>query len=209
MEEAAVVEVDVDKVTDQDSETINQLGKYLNGVRDNLLSAAPLFAKLSRPGLREAKRKFKSYIGAEHINRLVEFARGNFPEYLALRCKSMRFGYYLRLKKKSREILWNPNSQISLATVNGEVSKLASECNIFELHQAFDPRFDGIVPLSEQRKNFKIEPLKQEKDDPTIQPVEEFRIAVVPGTEWLIMTVDGKRFKIRGRQFRREARFFR
>jgi|APFre7841882654_1041346.scaffolds.fasta_scaffold09136_5 hypothetical protein len=196
-------------ITDQDRQILVQVEQILIGLRNKLIEAAPLLAQLSKPGLREAKKRFKGFIGAEHIDRLVAFSRGDFPEYLAIRCKSMRLGYFLKLKKKSKEMLRNPNSEVILATPNGPITKLASTCNAVELLQAFDPRFDGIVPEPEQRKLFKTEKLSQEKDDPTVRPVEEFRISVIPGTEWLIITIDGQRFKISGRQFRRESRFFR
>jgi len=199
---------------DQDREILVELERIFQSVRAKIIKAAPLLAKLSRPGLKEAKLRLKKFVGAEHIDRLVAFHRGDIPEHLALRdgSKSLRFSYYLQLKPKAKEILNNANNQVMLATPKGSIVKTIAELNILEMHQVFSRGYDGQVPLEKQKeillKRNRIVQVETTKDDKSLPTIEEFRIAGIPGAKWLILTIDGVRSRISGEKFKHSAKYF-
>lgn len=200
------------KLSDDEKATISQIEVIILDLKDRFVQLAELLGKLSRPGLREAKRRFGFLLGPGHIERLYRAAHGEYPMHLAIKCKSISASDYQHLQASSKTILNDPDALVPIAVNSAEVeiSKKVSELTLVELKQCFDQKYPKWVPLDVQRKAlFSGDGISIEKHIQELPEIQEFRIGVGPGTPYLVFTINGQQQKIKYDLFWNQAKHFR
>jgi hypothetical protein len=199
------------EISEKDEIILNQITQICDMFFNNrLIEVAHLLGKLSNPGVKLAKEKFKVSLGAERIDRLRAFHFGEYPEFLATRPRAFPLRKFLALKKSTKALIFNPENQVIVWSKAGEKTLRVKELSEDEMNTIFDPKYENFVPPDIQCKRIlsKLTPVPVEKFDPSIPVIDEFRVMLIPGTEWLNITIDGKQFRIENGKFKRAARHF-
>lgn len=203
-------------ILEADEVILNKIERIICNLQTEMIKVGELLAKLSRVGIQAAKKRFCPLpFTKDHIDRLVAHARGQFPEHLALRTRSIRLDDYFRLRESTREILNDPLAQVPVVTPQGVKTKLIKDLTFEQLHLVFDPRFNGYVSVDDQQKKLYVSSkdilaasMDEQNEILKAGKVCQFSVKTIPGTRWLVIAIDGKRYKVSSSQFRKEAKKF-
>jgi len=117
--------------------------------------AAPLLGQLSRKQLQVVSKHFGGgYINSDRLQRLAAFGRGELPEYLSIKDKTLPYTTWVRLKKDIKSQIRDPHKVTDLLSYSDPQS-YTSKVELQDL-----TRFDWKIVLDEE---FGLRDLERQK----------------------------------------------
>jgi hypothetical protein len=146
--------IEAKEMSDAEFETsLPKIEAILLSLSERLKELAQLFSRMSRPQLREVKKRFGRMIGEDRIERLVMMGRGLLSEHLGLREKCVSAGKLRVMPPEVLAQIGNPEfTHPVLVPGKGVIPKAVKNMSAFELNQILDPQQGKLRTATEQKK---------------------------------------------------------
>ncbi len=137
---------------DEFRKILKRLDKMIADVRTTVQEACMIFARMSDPQYKEAKKRYRGVWPGDQIPRMRAAGMGEIAPWLAMRPNSLPISVLKNLPIKAKEILQDPKNEVEFLTpTRGVQLRPVGGLNGKELNQVVDPE-KGILKAEGQAK---------------------------------------------------------